>query len=483
MKQKARSRRGPTPGATHRPHAGWAPGPQSDEFVDEIAEELSQMFGDLLDDAEPSFLDPPPRGTVTERAQHLLDRWLSTARRQADGGVLRIWAEHQLRSVDDAVLVRADELLGHRLLADVAGLWNGGWQPRDLLHVVQRIDRRTVALTADLAIEQLRRTGRLDRAPDAWREQLADAAERAASAGLRPLGDRPWTPLARLTSAGAAGAEAVSSVLRLIVRLEELPVLVTTLPPPSSWRSGPSAPRSSASGSAASASTADGRRDKVLSTIRALLAKAESTEHAAEAEALTAKAQALMTRHAIDEALLHAASDEAIDVRSHRVLIDSPYPFEKVTLLNAVGKTNRVRVIWMETLAIATVVGTPVDVDQTELLFTSLLIQATRAMAEAGAARAGSFDRSPSFRRAFLTSYAYRIGERLAEADTEAAASYGTELVPVLKRQQEAVDEEFDRLFPNTYETSGRRAFDPRGWQAGRAAADDAVFVAGRLAG
>lgn len=469
-KHKARVRRGPTPG---RP-----PSPFSENEFDEL-------FGDLLNHEEAVFWTTsvdPPRRTPTERAQRLLDGWLSTALRQDDGGALRRWAEQQLQSIDQKVLERADEMLGHRLLADVAGLWQEGWQPRDLRHVAQRIDRRAAALAADLAIEQIRRTGRENLAPDAWLEQLRAAEEHASRAGLQTNGEEAWTPLARLVRAGAAGAEAVSSVLRLLVLIEQLPRLANTLPPPSSWQPSTAAsPRPRAGVSPAG--TAEGRRDKVISTVRALLAKAESTDHPAEAEALTGKAQDLMTRHAIDEALLQAGADEAVDVRSHRVLISSPYPYEKVRLLNDVARANRVRVIWMENLAMATVVGTPVDVDQVELLFTSLLIQATRAMTEAGTARAGSFDRSPSFRRSFLISYAVRIGERLVEADEEATASYGTELVPVLRRQAEAIDEEFDRLFPHTFEHSNRRSYDRRGWQAGRDAADDAVFVAGRLAG
>ena len=221
----------------------------------------------------------------------------------------------------------------------------------------------------------------------------------------------------------------------------------------------------------------------MLTTIRALLAKAESTQFAAEAEALTAKAQSMMTRHAIDEALLHAGAEESVEVISRRILIDNPYLVEKVHLLSSVGQANRSKVVWMEEFAMATVVGTPVDVDQVELLFVSLLIQATRAMAEAGAGRAGSLDRSPRFRRSFLTSYAVRIGERLTEADAETTASYGSELVPVLRRQEEAVDARYEELFPHTREMSTRRTFDRRGWDAGRQAADRARFVQGRIAG
>jgi hypothetical protein len=468
-KQKIRMRRGPTP-------------PRSSERADEFAELFDHPgLYDGFDPEPPRAAPTAPRresSTVTERAQRLLDQWIAVALRQGDDGVLRRWAEHQLWSVDEAVLDRADELLGSRMLADAAHLWSAGWQPRDLLHVALRIDKRAATLAADLTIEQLRRSGRSGLAPEGWRDQLESTAQRVREAGLPAVGDGSWRPLGRLLMTGVGGSETLSSALRLLVRIERLPSITMTLPPPSTWRA--AVPRPAAT---LDQVTSGERREKVLTRIRALLAKAESTEHAAEAETFTAKAQDLMTRHAIDEALLHAGVEDSVDVRSRRVLIDNPYPYEKVQLLNQVAAANRVRVIWLEDLAMATAVGTPVDVDQVEMLFVSLLIQATRAMAEAGAARPGSFDRSPRFRRSFLTSYALRIGERLVTADAEATASYGSELVPVLKRQQEAVDEEVARLFPNIYQSPNRRYYDRRGWDAGREAADRATFVAGRIAG
>ena len=101
-------------------------------------------------------------------------------------------------------------------------------------------------------------------------------------------------------------------------------------------------------------------------------------------------------------------------------------------------------------------------------------------MTEAGAAQAGSFDRSATFRRSFLAAYAVRIGERLTEATSAATESYGNELVPLLKRQDDAVTAEFERLFPVTRQVNGRY-LDPRGWDAGWRAADRAIFTAGRL--
>jgi len=163
-----------------------------------------------------------------------------------------------------------------------------------------------------------------------------------------------------------------------------------------------------------------------------------------------------MTRYAIDAAVLHAeqGSTVAEDVRSRPVHIDKPYPDAKVALLDAVGGANTVRVVWLEPLGIATMVGLPTDLDLVELLFTSLLVQATRGMADVGREGRGEQTRSRGFRRAFLLSYAMRIGERLqrssAHANEEAARTYGSALVPVLRERTEAVDEVFAEMFPET---------------------------------
>lgn len=216
----------------------------------------------------------------------------------------------------------------------------------------------------------------------------------------------------------------------------------------------------------------------MLGRIRALLAKAESTDFPDEAEALTAKAQHLMSRYSIDEAVLHAGGAGASGIRARRFHLDDPYAATKVQLLNSVGSANRTKVIWHGDLGIATVVGDPLDLDMVDLLFTSLLVQATRAVTDAG--RASSHSRSASFRRAFLLAYAQRIGERLARANADEVSASGAELV--LAGRSRAVDEEFQRLFPQTRTVRTRRV-DASGWHAGRAAADRAVIARGAVDG
>ena len=161
--------------------------------------------------------------------------------------------------------------------------------------------------------------------------------------------------------------------------------------------------------------------------------------------------------------------------------IDDPYAESKVGLLSVVAGANHGRVIWTEWAGFATVLGFPVDLQLIDVLFTSLLVQAGRAAVDASASSSRS--RTPAFRRAFLSSYAQRIGERLAHAradeEEKFVGEHGNALVPVLARRAEAVDEAVREAFPST-EPMRRRALDAEGWHAGRTAADLAVLGNGQ---
>ena len=103
-------------------------------------------------------------------------------------------------------------------------------------------------------------------------------------------------------------------------------------------------------------------------------------------------------------------------------------------------------------------------------------------MTEAGEeTRAHGVSRSSSFRRSFLIAYATRIGQRLDEATEEAVSAYGSALVPVFARQEAAVGEEYDRLFPHVKSSVVGRNLNRRGWEAGTDAADRAVMTAGQV--
>jgi hypothetical protein len=352
--------------------------------------------------------------------------------------------------------------------------WEQGWQPADLVHVVGReMPPRDRRLLMAVISADARATSADQRAPVEWLDQLRSLGAFEGGA-LRDV--HGWHVAEKRPA-----ADAWEAVLHLAARLQSLFPLQVLLPPPSRWDSAlaTSAPR-------AESRTPEGAA-RVLRRIRGLLAKAESTEFPDEAEALTAKAQELMSAHAVDEALLDAErADLRAGVRSRRLHVEEPYVEAKMMLLSQIGDANGVRTAWYRTLGIATCVGMPVDLEAVELLFTSLLVQATRAITVAGVRDPGA--RSAAFRRSFLMSYGCRIGERLAavrcRVTTVTATARGVDALPVLRGRQEAVDAAYEDLFPRV-RAKRSRAFDSSGWFAGRRAADQADLTRrrGRLPG
>jgi len=382
---------------------------------------------------------------------------LAGARLAAEPGV----TGQELDRVVDRLLLRdpAVDSAGHVqvVLRDLLpGLWEGGWQPADVAHAVRRkVSARASRLVAAVITEEA--SGLAEQAPRAWRAQLAEiAGEQRTVAGW-------WR------AEGIAAGAGWRDVLRVVGLLRGLPRLEQLLPPPSGWTSA----------TLADAGWDDLVDPRALSRIRGLLAKAESTDFEAEAEALTAKAQELMARHAIDTAMLGprgGAPGSAEQVQARRLHLDDPHAEAKAAVVQAVGSANGVRVVLLPAFGIATLVGMPGDLDAVELLVTSLLLQSGRALADA-VRQAGARGRATAYRRGFLYSYAQRIEERLTEARdaarAEATATYGSALAPVLADRQAAVDQAVQELFPSVRRRSGRTV-DAAGWHAGRAAADAA---------
>ncbi|WP_370148620.1 DUF2786 domain-containing protein [Streptacidiphilus sp. EB129] len=350
-------------------------------------------------------------------------------------------------------------------------LWRAGWQPADLVRAVRReLTPRHARLVVDLVAAESR-------------SYAAAALDPRWAGQLRELEASAWWGEDDLLLPGVAQREradrfTVATLLLELVRLiGRLPPITLLTPPPGAERST----------SSISFVPKTGSEPRMLGRIRALLAKAESTEYPEEAEALTAKAQQLMAQHSIDEALLAASAGGRTEPGACRIGVDNPYEAPKALLLDAVAGANRSRSVWTKDLGFCTVVGFPADLEAVELLYTSLLVQATGAMNSAGTQRGGAgSSRTKSFRQSFLIAYAARIRERLSEATavaTEEAldglrarggGSAASALLPVLAAREEAVQESAERMFPNTTAGRSMRASDYEGWTQGRAAADRA---------
>ncbi|TNM36589.1 DUF2786 domain-containing protein, partial [Nocardioides albidus] len=226
--------------------------------------------------------------------------------------------------------------------------------------------------------------------------------------------------------------------------------------------------------------------DPVLERIRKLLAKAESTVFEAEAEALTAKAQQLMARHAVDRARLLDHGRPLADDRPSmvRLPLEAPYASAKGVLLAAVAQANRCRSVELGGLGLAAVVGHAEDLAAVDVLFTSLLVQAGNALAAAARdAGAGDRVRSSAFRQSFHLGFAARIRERLTAVEAAVLADPSSSgSLPVLRSRAGVVDDEFERLFGGRLrDRSIGGRYDAWGAAQGRSAADRARLRAGEL--
>jgi hypothetical protein len=421
---------------------------------------------------EPPPQEPPPQEPPPGPAEPSLPELVAYGLAEALDALARGAADSfetyvaalgsHLRPGLDAIVSR--ELAGC-LLASVSAAWRHGWQPAELVrHVSREMGDAHAEMAADMIADEMRGYAAAT-VDDRWRAQLT------------ALGCAVWwgddaAYLGRWAARRARSAEdAVRTGLELVHVLRRLVVLPRLGPLPGTARP------------AAAGGLGAAGNERILGKVRALLAKAESTEFAGEAEALSARAQELMAKYSIDHALLAAQAGRRDEPASRRVPLDSPYETAKASLLSAVAKANRCRTVWYEGLGMSAVIGFDADLDAVELLFTSLLVQANSAMLRAGAKRdRHGRSRTRAFRQSFLVAYAIRIGERLEGVTDDAerravAEAPGRSLLPVLAARNQAVDDAVDAMFGDSL-TRGRatRATDSEGWYSGRAAADLATL-------
>lgn len=368
---------------------------------------------------------------------------------------------------------------------EVRRLWQRGWEPADLHGWAVRQSRDgLVEVLGDAMAADVARHAPVTVEPR-WHDQLAEiGADVWWEAGTDHLSAR-----ARREPGGWVAVHSTVTLLVILLRL--LPSLEQIAAVPGEAR-----PR---------ASSVVELDQRVLSKVRLMLAKAESTTFEEEADAFTAAAQKLMSRHSIDRAMVEEA--EPAEHRHRRVGgpvvtrvgVDRPYDRPKFTLLSAIAEANRCRALWNQQIGRGTVVGFEVDLRAVELLYASLLVQATAAMQAEGprrTARGGS--RTRSFRSSFLTGFALRIGERLqqAAAHEEAAAAAelaesgadpagerasragaggaSTSVALVLAARTQEVDDAVTERFPRLSTVRSRAAWDAEGYRSGRAAAEQA---------
>ncbi len=444
--------------AHRRAHAGYgSPGP--DSFGSDSSGFASFGFGRFAAGAA---------NTGTSRAkpsaETISTALLSAAREHGAGDSeagARIATLVAERFAEQPVLVAAAVQCAVAPLVTAA--WERGWAPDDLHQAARRrLDAVAVGYLVDVIAEESQRYAKAT-VTQRWSDDL------------RQIGAVVWWEptqtgghlLQWVRRHARSLADALSTVIQVLAMLLALPVLPRIIAPPGS--------------AAASAAPRRGVDQKMLARVRALLAKAESTTFPDEAEALSAKAQELMSRYSLERIVVDSAGSPGSDpypAAARRLWLDNPYVAAKALLVGAVAEANRCRTVLSEGLGFTTVLGDEVDLEIVELLSTSLLVQATRAMVSAGSqtSRTGR-SRTRSYRQSFLLAYATRIGERLSTARdvSTAAVADSARLLPVLAARERVVEELFESMFPRSVSRS-YSVGNAAGWHAGRAAADLAVL-------
>lgn len=376
--------------------------------------------------------------------------------------VERVWAAvdalHRPHGTDGRIAALPEEdgptyipVIRQQLSLLVRRSWDHGWLPYDLVrYAIRHCDASATAELGALVIE----------GSDALICSMEVDARWAASASAA----------AEFIESLAAGPVCpVSAWIELLAFVSRLPHLTVLVPPPGA----PAVRRMATS----SSNPDHGVDERQLERVRALLSKAESTTFPEEAEALTAKAQELIARHSLDQALLAAASGTVSNPSSTRLWLDDPYSDAKSYLVSRVAKANRCECVWDSALGCSTLFGFPHDLDAVELLYVSLLAQATGAMARHGSVRDHTGrSRTRSFRRSFLLGFAQRIGERLRAAtagqEQDVSISSGGALLPVLASRHEQIEAAQRAAFPQLTFRSKSAVSNGAGWIAGKVAAD-----------
>ncbi|WP_149264322.1 DUF2786 domain-containing protein [Actinomadura sp. K4S16] len=191
-----------------------------------------------------------------------------------------------------------------------------------------------------------------------------------------------------------------------------------------------------------------------LAKIRALLAKAESTEFPEEAAELTAKAAELMAKYGIDQAMIPEADADADKITDRHIECWAPWAREKVRFLCALAVEMRCRAIWITNgggkgWCLVHVYGYESDIERLELLYTSLLVQMSHALAAAEPRGKNKRTWQRSFLYGYITTVVARVwrAESRAADDAQKASSGKAELV--LADRESMVNARFQQAHPD----------------------------------
>lgn len=228
--------------------------------------------------------------------------------------------------------------------------------------------------------------------------------------------------------------------------------------------------------------------DRLLDRVRKLLAKAEAEGvTVAEAEALTAKAAELMAKYGIDRALLAAQRPETDQPDNRIVEIYNPWARVQAHLLCGLAAALRCQCILLPVSAgrqRVHIFGYASDIERTDVLYTSLLIQMWHGLV---AAEVPAWSDSPrAWRRSWLLGFAAAVIARVRAAEQRAERAVmappsggGPAAALVLADRSMVIRQNVAAAYPVTRAT--RVTYTGSGYGAGYAQGKRADIGAGRV--
>ena len=227
---------------------------------------------------------------------------------------------------------------------------------------------------------------------------------------------------------------------------------------------------------------------RLLDRVHKLLAKAEDESVTPpEAQALTAKAAELMAKYGIDRALLAADRPETDRPTSRMLDIDNPWARVKAHLLCGLASALRCQCILLAATrpgARIHIFGYASDIERTDLLYASVLIQMWHGLA---GAEVPAWCRSVrAWRRSWLLGFATAVISRVRAAEhaaasraTDPSAADASRTALVLADRAQVIRAEAERAYPLT--RTARVTYSGSGYRDGYAQGQRADIGTGRV--
>jgi hypothetical protein len=226
----------------------------------------------------------------------------------------------------------------------------------------------------------------------------------------------------------------------------------------------------------------------LLARVRKLLAKAEAEGVTPEeAQALTAKAAALMAKYGIDRALLAADRPET-DHPADRVMeIGNPWARVQAHLLCGLASAMRCQCVILPRTGPGSRIhmfGFASDLERADVLYTSLLVQMWQGLA--GAQVPDWSQSARAWRRSWLLGFATAVISRVRAAEHDAtcaatapATAAGSRAELVLADRRQVIRHNIERAYPITRQA--RITYSGSGYGAGYAEGEKADIGRARL--